>query len=259
MIAKTRRPKITYLQYGGKESIAPWIVEHFPAHRVYAEPFCGSCAVLFAKPQSFVEIANDIESRIINMFRQIRSYPRELAALLWATPYAADNWREARCSPDELEDARLLMAEGKQFYCGNRRTSTWSIDKSPAPHKPKQHVWADWFLRVLPAAARLKDVVLTSEDGVKCIERVYDCPEALLYVDPPYLGHENEYEHAVDYAKMAEVLAAAKAKVVVSEYPTAAELFGGWRRVERATAGRARCGAHRCKAKVNTEVLYLNF
>lgn len=32
------RPKITYLQYGGKTTLAKWIVSHFPPHRVYLVP-----------------------------------------------------------------------------------------------------------------------------------------------------------------------------------------------------------------------------
>ena len=182
-------PKITYLQYGGKASIARWIASHFPPHRVYMEPFCGSCAVLFAKPPSFTEIVNDLDGRVISMFEQIRENPKELAALLWATPYSKENWREAKCSEDALEDARLLMAEGKQFYCGDGNSSTWAIDKTGAPHKSKSETWADWFLRILPAASRLRAVQILNEDGIAAIRRVHMQEDALIYVDPPYDGH----------------------------------------------------------------------
>ena len=30
-------PKITYRQYGGKASIAKWVVSNFPEHRTYLE------------------------------------------------------------------------------------------------------------------------------------------------------------------------------------------------------------------------------
>lgn len=251
--------KITYLQHGGKSTLAKWVVSHFPEHRTYLEPFCGSCAVLFAKPRSFVEIVNDLDGRIINMFEQIRSRPDELAALLWATPYSKANWRDVEATVDQLEDARLLMAQGSQFYCGNRNSSTWAVDKSPAPHKPKNQVWADWFLRILPAAARLRDVQILNEDAITAIERVAAEPQALIYVDPPYLGHEKEYRFSVDYARLVRVLNQCRAKVVVSEYPTAAELFQGWNRIDRLTVGRCRTGAHNCSAKTKTEVLFMNF
>lgn len=251
--------KITYKQYGGKSTLAKWIVSHFPEHKIYLEPFCGSCSVLFTKEKSFIEIVNDMDGRIINMFEKIRGNPQELAALLWATPYSKENWREVKASNDDLEDARMLMAQGQQFYCGNGNTSTWSIDKSACPHKPKPEVWADYFLRILPAAARLRTVQILNEDALKAISRVSDSPDTLIYVDPPYSGHEKEYRFAVDYAKMVAALKEAKAKVIVSEYPAAAEFFPGWRRVDKVTTGSARTGRHNTNAKQKTEVLFMNY
>ncbi len=61
----TATPKITYRQYGGKASIANWVVSHFPEHRTYLEPLCGSAAALLAKPRSFVEIINDLDEQIM--------------------------------------------------------------------------------------------------------------------------------------------------------------------------------------------------
>ena len=250
--------KITYKQYGGKASIAKWIVSHFPEHKVYLEPFCGSCAVLFTKEPSFIEIINDLDDRIVNMFETIRSEPQQLAALLWATPYSSKNWREVK-NYEKLEDARLLMAQGTQFYCGNGNTSTWAIDKCSAPHKPKSEVWADWFLRILPAANRLRNVQILHEDAIKAIQRVYKQEDALIYVDPPYYKHEKEYRFQVDYQQMVKTLNDSNAKVVVSEYEDAESFFVGWRKEVKMTAGRARTGAHNTKAKSKTEILFFNF
>lgn len=248
-----------YLQYGGKSSIGKWIVGHFPEHRIYLEPFCGSCSVLLAKPKSFIEIVNDLDSRLISMFRTLRERPAELAAVLWATPYSPENWRNGKTSEDALEDARLLIASGQQFYSGNGNNSTWAMDKSPAPRKPKSSVWADYCQRVLPFAARIKDVQILCEDAVKAIERVKDNQDALIYVDPPYLGHEDEYRFSVDYDRLVEALSACKAKVIVSEYETAVDRFPGWHVVRKEMAGRARTGAHNTTAKRKVECLIANF
>ncbi len=179
-------PKITYRQYGGKASIAKWIVSHFPEHRTYLEPLCGSAAVLLAKPRSFVEIINDLDGAVMGMWQAIKSQPEQLAALLWATPYTAANWREQPVG--DIDQAVLLMAQGAQFYCGNGNSSTWSLDKCPAPHKPKAEVWADWFRRVLPAANRMRGVELLHEDALVAIQRVYRDPEALIVRGPTLLG-----------------------------------------------------------------------
>lgn len=259
MSEKLPQAQIVYLQYGGKASIAKWITSHFPEHKVYLEPFCGSCSVLLAKPKSFIEIVNDLDARLISMFETLRSRPDELAAILWATPYSPENWRKAKTTENELEDARLLVASGQQFYCGNGNTSTWAIDKSPAAHKPKPSVWADYCRRVLPFAARIKDVQILCEDAIKAIERVKDNKDALIYVDPPYLGHEDEYRFGVDYDRLVGVLNTCKAKVIVSEYESAVVRFPEWNVVRKETAGRARTGAHNMKSKRKTECLIANF
>jgi len=253
----TATAKITYRQYGGKASIAKWVVSHFPEHRVYMEPCCASAAVLLAKPRSFVEIINDLDEVVMGMWRAIQSQPEQLAALLWATPYTAANWRDQPVG--DIDQAVLLMAQGAQFYCGNGNSSTWSLDKCAAPHKPKPEVWADWFRRVLPAANRMRGVELLHEDALVAIERVYHDPEALIYVDPPYYGHEDEFRYRIDYPVMVELLNSAKAKVVVSEYPDAAEFYRHWNRIDRVTASRAGTGRHNYRGKKKTEVLFTNF
>ena len=58
---------------------------------------------------------------------------------------------------------------------------------------------------------------------------------------------------------MVELLNSAKAKVVVSEYPTAAEFYRGWNRIDRVTASRAGTGRHKYRGKKKTEVLFTNF
>ena len=114
-------PKITYRQYGGKASIAKWVVSHFPQHRVYMEPCCGSAAVLLAKPRSFAEIVNDLDEVVMGMWQAIQSQPEQLAALLWATPYTAANWREqprGRHRPGRAADGpghAVLLRQRQQF------------------------------------------------------------------------------------------------------------------------------------------------
>jgi DNA adenine methylase len=251
--------KIVYKQYGGKASISKWIVSHFPKHKIYLEPFCGSCSVLIAKEKSFIEIVNDLDFRLISMFRTLREQPKELAAILWATPYSPENWRESKTSEESLEDARLLIASGQQFYCGNGNTSTWAIDKCASPHKPKPSVWSDYAKRVLPFASRIKDVQILCEDAIKCIERVKDEKEALIYVDPPYIGHESEYRFKVKYDEMVDVLKSCKAKVLISEYEMGAKKFPGWDVVFKDMPGRARTGAHNTNARLKREYLIANF
>ncbi len=67
---------------GGKWRIAEWIISHFPAHKVYCEPFFGSGGVFFKKRPSNIETINDINGEIVNLFRVCREHPSELAAAM---------------------------------------------------------------------------------------------------------------------------------------------------------------------------------
>ena len=64
------RPPVKW--HGGKHYLTPWIIEHFPEHRIYQEPFGGGASVLLNKPPVDVEVYNDIDLRISRLFRVLR-------------------------------------------------------------------------------------------------------------------------------------------------------------------------------------------
>lgn len=102
------RPILRY--HGGKFILAPWIISHFPAHRVYVEPFGGAGSVLLRKPRCYAEIYNDLDGEVVNLFRVVRDRGPELKRLLALTPFAREEYQGAWLpSEDQLEQARRTV------------------------------------------------------------------------------------------------------------------------------------------------------
>ena len=75
-------PRAPFPYFGGKRNAAQlvWDALGDPAH--YVEPFCGSCAMLLARPAEHrgrVETVNDADGMLVNVWRAIRNAPDEVA------------------------------------------------------------------------------------------------------------------------------------------------------------------------------------
>ena len=74
--------------YGAKTRISKKIIEHIPPHSCWVELFCGSAALTMSKQPAPIEIINDVDDRIINLFEQLRKRPKALCEAVALTPYA---------------------------------------------------------------------------------------------------------------------------------------------------------------------------
>jgi hypothetical protein len=67
--------------FGGKSKVAPMVWERFGDVRNYVEPFFGSGAVLFGRPQPFAgtETINDADGFVANVWRAMQADPETVA------------------------------------------------------------------------------------------------------------------------------------------------------------------------------------
>lgn len=70
------KPPVPY--FGGKITLGPAIAAMLPAHGHYVEPFCGSLAVLLAKPPSAHETVNDLDGELMCVGSQTRILTADL-------------------------------------------------------------------------------------------------------------------------------------------------------------------------------------
>lgn len=238
-----RRPLLRW--HGGKWMLAPWIISHFPEHRVYCEPFGGAGSVLMRKPRCYAEVWNDLDSEAVNLFRVLRSdRAGQLVEALRLTPFAREEFDEAyQATEDNVERARRLVIRSFMGFGSNgheRRTGFRS--NSNRSGTTPAHDWINYPDSLATVIDRLAGVVIESKDAL-AVMATHDGPQTLHYVDPPYMAATrnagSDYAHEMtdaDHLRMLQFLRGLKGTVVLSGYPD--DLYDrelrGWRRIERA-------------------------
>jgi DNA adenine methylase len=239
----TIRPPMAY--YGGKTSLATWIVEHFPPHVHYVEPFAGSLAVMLAKSPSPMETVNDLDRDLMTFWRVLRNRPEDLARVCALTPHARAEHHDAYAdAADELEQARRVWVRLSQGRAGTLRKTGWRHYVYPSGNTSMPDYLHAYVERIAAAAERLIGVSLECRPANEVIAAYGAAPGCLLYVDPPYLASSrtsSNYKHEMgteaQHRDLAEQLIDCTAAVVLSGYasPLYDELYAGWDRVERRT------------------------
>jgi DNA adenine methylase len=267
---KLSRPVLRYL--GGKWKLAPWIVSHFPPHRLYVEPFGGAASVLLRKPRSHGEVYNDLDGDLVNLFAVLRCplSSARLVELVALTPYARAEFDSAyeRCA-DPVERARRLVVRSYMGFGSNAanlsRNTGFRSDAKREYRTPAQE-WGRFPPALAAIAERVQSGVQIECRPARDVIAQRDGPQTLFYVDPPYLhetrsakrkhgGLHNAYAHEMtdaDHVALIDQLLEVEGMVVLSGYPHQLydERLRHWRRVQRT--------AHADGARERTEVLWLN-
>lgn len=253
------RPILRY--HGGKFRLAQWILSFFPEHRIYVEPFGGAASVLLQKPRTHMDVYNDLDGDVVNLFKVTRDLGEKLVAAIEMTPFSRDEFKTAyEKSTDPVERARRLvvrsfMGHGSNSHnrpTGFRRHSRQS-GTSPC------HDWRNYPPALLEIVERLQGVVIENIDASTLIQQ-QDSEETLFYLDPPYVlstrdkGTDYNFEmNDQDHFELANLVNSLKGMVVLSGYPCDLYdkvLYKDWYRSERIAMADG--------ARERTEVIWLN-
>lgn len=262
--AQCRRPALHY--HGGKWRDAPWIINHFPPHRRYVEPFGGGASVLLRKPRCYAEIYNDLDGDIVNLFRVLRnpSQARELIRQVELTPFSRVDFEQSYLSDgDPIEQARRLIVRSFMGFgaAGTTGNDTGFRNNATRSGTTPAGDWAGYPPHLATIAERMRGVIVEMLPAVEVLEK-FDGADALFYLDPPYplstRGRQSasgyRYEMTDDqHREMASTVRQMKAAVVISGYPCPLyddELFPDWQRVTK--------DAHAEGARDRTEVLWIS-
>ncbi len=258
--------------HGGKWKLAPWIIAHFPPHRVYVEPFGGAASLLIRKPRSYAEIYNDLDDEVVALFRVLRDPAQadRLSDLLRLTPFARSEFFAAyEAATDPIERARRLLVRSFMGFGSDGHNAEIRTGFRAASNRSGTTPAHDWpnYQAVLPILIeRLAGVVIENRPASDVILQ-HDGPETFHYLDPPYLPavrsqksrrgkiRYHSYRHemtAGEHAELLGLVVGLKGMVVLSGYPSPlyGDALAGWRRVETDALADG--------ARPRTEVLWIN-
>jgi DNA adenine methylase len=267
-------PKVTAIApwFGGKRTLAPIIIEELGPHSSYWEPFCGSMAVLIAKPPCKMETVNDLHGDLINLARVIQSpdasalYRRLRRVLLHE-----DFVLEAR---ERLEDLPEVGVERAFWFF----LHSWIVRNGNAGCVESGQTFVKRFtsngggpatrltsaVKSIPAwRRRMRSVQIMRMDAFEMLEKVEDKPGGVIYIDPPYMKKSSQYLHDFDWLshrRLAKLLHRfTQTRIVVSYYahPDLASLYPGWTHRE-CTMNKALAIRKKGETKDAPELLIIN-
>lgn len=233
-------PLIRY--HGGKFRIADWIISFFPQHKTYVEPFGGGASVLFAKQPSEIEVYNDLDCEIVNLFKVLRNSEQRLALEtgLYLTPYARDEFFSAyEDTTDPVERARRMIIRAQMGFgsAGATKGKTGFRMHGGRQKNYEIDIWNNYPSRLCDFAERLKRVMIENQDALKIIS-YYDDPDTLFFVDPPYVrstraANVTAYRHEMtdeQHVDLLNALNAVQGKIVITGYDCDIynDLLGDW-------------------------------
>lgn len=165
---------------GGSYFLALTVRDIFPEHNVYCEPFCGASNILFSKYPVDIEVLNDTDTELIQAYEDIRALSLDQLIKLYR-----ENWFPWKQKFEDLRDCEVqgeLMRLYRFLYL-----SWYSFDSNRRDYRGRPKSWnlEARLGRVENARVRLREVKLTSEDGIACIKR-WDSPTTAFFLDPPF-------------------------------------------------------------------------
>ncbi len=255
---------------GGKSRLRQQIIERFPEHVCYVEPFVGAGWVLFGKEPSRAEVINDTDGELINFYRVLKHRPAEFAEQFHLELISRQLFNEYR----RFEEGKTELERAMRFYYvlklsfGGRRGGSFGTytQRGPGPVLSRLYFYAQQF------SERLASVVIENLTWQKCLD-LYDRPHTLFYCDPPYPATPKGEALAGDYAanmdwaaheELAARLRAAKGQWLLSyrDHPRIARLYrgrGGRRLTTERLAITYSVGSKVGQGKAAAELLIRNF
>lgn len=214
---------------GGKRRLAKNLLPLFGEHHTYVEVF-GGAALFFMKQPSKVEVVNDLNGELINLYRVVKHHLDEFVRQFRWALVSREEFDIFKITPPEtltdVQRAARFYYLQKMAFGAKPTGQNFGVSPSSPPKLNLTRLEED----LSAAHIRLARTYIENLDWQKCIAK-YDRPETLFYLDPPYFGtagYGNDFG-LEQYQEMAALAKSIKGRMIVSvnDIPEMREAFKG--------------------------------
>lgn len=217
---------------GGKRLLRKTIAPLIPKDLIsYIEPFGGGGWILFYKEKwADLEIYNDLDGRLVNLFRIVKYHPealKEELRLLLGSREMFMQFLNAKLYTDIQKAAQFLFLITRSF--GGRGETYGTVKKSAGGASKSQR---NILSKIDSIHERLDKVLVENRDFEKLIKQ-YDHDGAFFYCDPPYTfgcGYEVTSTEGFAHERLRDLLKNIQGRFLLSydDSPKVRELYKGF-------------------------------
>lgn len=246
---------------GGKRLLRDEIIAKIPTHNTYVEAFAGGAWVYWGKEPSAVEVINDINGDLVNLYKQIQTNSTEFYDRLWWLLCSRDEYYRLLYVIQHEREALTDLDRAVYYYFiiknafGGRFVSGFKFSKKQPPRSAINHD------TLVALSERLSNTYIENLSFERLIKN-YDYEETLFYCDPPYVVADgtnyyqfvfDEAQHHLLHSKLSEI----KGKFILSydDVPFIRKLYKGFK-IEKTKPIRYTLTQ---KQKIKHELLISNF
>ena len=225
---------------GGKTRLLKHLLPLVPTDaKCYVEVFGGGAALLLAREPKGIEIYNDCDSQLVNLFRQAKHHLPELLRELEFLPASREEFNRLKQQSGitEIQRAAHYLYVNKISFGGKN----WNYATGCTPGGASNSSKLAWRDALTCFSARFDKVNIESEDWRDLLKR-YDRPHTFFFFDPPYIKSGENVGYAAwspaEMADFAAVLPGLKGRFLLTtcDSPECREIFGGYHIQEVARA-----------------------
>ena len=219
---------------GGKRRLAKQLIPIISSrpHTCYVEAFAGGGSMFFLRLPAEVEVLNDVNGEVINLYRVVKNHLEEFLRQFKSALASRQLFEWAKETPPEVltdiqRAARYLYIQ-KLSFGGKVTGQTFGYSPSAAPRFNILRLEED----LSQAHLRLSRVWIEHLDWATCLAK-YDRDYTLHFLDPPYW--ETEWYGVPfpleEYHKLAEAMRTMKGSAIltINDHPVMRKIFKGFK------------------------------